>query len=223
MALSKYLVFEGTDGSGKTTLAEMVCSVLPDPKIITKEPGSPWIPLCVDIRQEILHNASQSKDPLTYAYLFAADTKLHMEKLVIPALKEGKWVVSDRSVMSDYAYRPTVGEDIRKNNFENFIRQKPLVFFIDVNDEIALSRMKDRDNPNEFEKAHVIDKLAELRFNYLTNSKRKFDDYIKKYPTLHEGVWYNIDNSGNLNQAFMQIMGLIIGHFPEYNHLLRIT
>lgn len=222
MALSKYLVFEGTDGSGKTTIAEMVFSVLPEPKIFTKEPGSPHIPLCVDIRKEILHNASQSKDPLMYAYLFAADTKLHMEKIVIPSLQEGKWVVSDRSVLSDYAYRPYHGENIRLENFQNFMRQFPMVFLVDVADQIAAQRMKDRSNANEFEKAHVVDKLAELRYNYSKHSKKIFDEWLEKYPS-EKAVWYNIDNSGNLNQAFMQVMGLIIGHFPEYNHLLRIT
>jgi dTMP kinase len=222
MALSKYLVFEGTDGSGKTTVAEKVFEALPNPKIFTKEPGSPHVPLCMDIRKEILHNASQSKDPLLYAYLFAADTKVHMERVVIPALKDGQWVVSDRSVMSDYAYRPRDGEDIRQENFENFMRQHPMVFLVDVPDQIAAQRMKERSAANEFEKAHVVDKLAELRYNYHQGSRKKFNEWVGKY-SHHVGVWYNIDNSETVHQAFMQVMGLVIGHFPEYNYLLRIT
>jgi dTMP kinase len=222
MALSKYLVFEGTDGSGKTTVAERVFTALPEPKVFTKEPGSPHIPLCMDIRKEILHNASQSKDPLMYAYLFAADTKIHMERVVKPALEDGKWVVSDRSVMSDYAYRPRDGEKIRQDNFENFMRQHPIVFLVDVPDYVAGQRMRDRSAANEFEKAHVVDKLKELRHNYYQHSKRKFDEWIGQY-SHHEGMWYNIDNSGTVHQALMQVMGLVIGHFPEFNHLLRFT
>ena len=222
MALSKYLVFEGTDGSGKTSIAEKVFEALPNPKIYTKEPGSPHVPLCMDIRQEILHNASQSKDPLLYAYLFAADTKIHMEKVVIPALEEGQWVVSDRSVMSDYAYRPRDGEDIRQHNFENFMRQHPVVFMVDVPDQIAGQRMKERSAANEFEKAHVVNKLKELRYNYHQHSKKKFVEWTSAY-SHHEGVWHDIDNSGTIHQSFMQVMGFVIGYFPDYNHLLRIT
>jgi len=222
MALSKYLVFEGTDGSGKSTIAEKVFTALPEPKLFTKEPGSPHIPLCMDIREEILHNAAQSKDPLMYSYLFAADTKIHMERIVKPALKDGVWVVSDRSVLSDYAYRPRDGENIRQENFENFMDQHPLVFMVDVDDKIAGQRMKSRSEANEFEKAHVVDKLRELRYNYYRHSKTKFDEWVARWPH-REGMWYNIDNSGTVHQAFMQIMGLVIGHFPEFNYLLRLT
>jgi dTMP kinase len=222
MALGKYIVFEGTDGSGKTTLAEMVHAALPNPKIFTKEPGSPHIPLCVDIRKEILHSAKQKRDALTYAYLFAADTKLHMEALVIPCLKEGQWVVSDRSVMSDYAYRPRDGESIRQENFENFMKQKPIVFFIDVHDGIALQRMNNRNDANEFEKEHVVHRLAELRYNYTAYSQKKFHEWVEKF-SIHEGAWYNIDNSGDINIAFMQIMGLVVGHFPELHYILKTS
>jgi dTMP kinase len=222
VALSKYLVFEGTDGSGKTTVAERVFEALPEPKIFTKEPGSPHIPLCMDIREEILHNASQSKDPLMYAYLFAADTKIHMERVVKPALKNGKWVVSDRSVMSDFAYRPRDGNNIRQENFDNFMRQHPMVFMVDVPDKIASQRMKSRSAANEFEKAHVVDKLKELRHNYYMYSMAKFNEWVDKY-THNEGMWYIIDNTRTVHQAFMQVMGLVIGHFPEFNYLLRLT
>ena len=222
MTLSKYLVFEGTDGSGKTTVAETVFAALPEPKVYTKEPGSPHIPLCMDIRREILHNASQSKDPLTYAYLFAADTKIHMERVVKPALADGKWVVSDRSVMSDYAYRPRDGENIRQDNFENFMRQHPIVFLVDVPDQVAAQRMKDRAEANEFEKAHVVDKLAALRYNYGEYSKKKFEEWVNAF-SQNKGAWHTIDNSGTITQSFMQVMGFVIGHFPKYHHLLRIT
>ena len=50
----KYFVFEGVDGSGKTTLAHMLFDKLPHPKLFTKEPGTPHIEFCVSVRKLIL-------------------------------------------------------------------------------------------------------------------------------------------------------------------------
>lgn len=219
MSLNKYIVFEGTDGSGKTSISDAIYNWLPGPKVKTKEPGSPLVPLCVSIREEILHNASQSKDPLTYAYLFAADTKIHMERVVKPYLKDDAWVVSDRSVMSDYAYRPHDGDEIRQHNFENFIAQKPLVFFVDADPGVCGQRMQDRGNLNEFEKSHVIDKIVGIRGAYLTTAWTKFTRHVP----ADEGMWYNIDNNGKLEVAIMQTMAVIVGCFPELHYLLRVS
>ena len=217
---SKYIVFEGTDGSGKTTLSQMVAALIPGGKIITKEPGSEHVQLCIDIREEILNASADGRDPTFYAYLFAADTKLHMEKVVKPALETGHWVISDRSVMSDYAYRPRHGEPIRRNNFLNFMRQHPIVFFIDTDPDTCASRMEERDDLNEFEKAHVLGKIAVIRDAYLSESLGRFAEGVKE----HEwpAYWYNIDNNGLAITAFKQIVGLLSYHFPEFTEYMHI-
>jgi len=219
----RYIIFEGTDGSGKTTLLNMVAQAIPDPHkmVVTKEPGTPHIQLCIDIREEILNASAAGRDPEFYAYLFAADTKLHMEKVVKPALANDQWVISDRSVMSDYAYRPRDGGAIREDNFKNFMRQHPVVFFIDTHPDICATRMKERDDANEFEKAHVIGKVKELNQSYKYHSHKKFDEQANKY-SWTQGFWHEINNDGPAIIAFTQIMCHIVAHFPEYYYLIEL-
>ena len=220
--MNKYLVFEGTDGSGKTSISNAIYEWLPEPKIKTKEPGSPHIPLCKQIREEILHNASQSKDPLLYAYLFAADTKLHMEKVVKPHLEAGSWVVSDRSVLSDFAYRPSQGDNVREHNLHNFVRQGPLVFFVDADPNVCAERMRQRGNLNEFEKAHVLNKIREIRTHYLHTSFKRYHGILGKLGLEKQSMWYNIDNNSELEVSITQTMATIVSHFPELHYLLQI-
>jgi len=220
MQPSKYIVFEGTDGSGKTTLSSMIAALIPGGKIVTKEPGSEHVQLCIDLREEILNASAEGRDPEYYAYLFAADTKLHMEKVVKVALKTGHWVISDRSVMSDYAYRPRHGEKIRHSNFLNFMRQFPIVFFIDADPQVCAARMKERDDTNEFEKAHVLGKIDKIRSAYLNESLPRFVETAidHKYPAY----WYNISNNGSAIIAFKQIVGILAFHFPEFTEFMHI-
>lgn len=221
MQPSKYIVFEGTDGSGKTTLSSMVAALIPGSKVVTKEPGSPHIQLCVDIREEILGASADGRDDEFYAYLFAADTKLHMEKVVKPALDRGDWVISDRSVMSDYAYRPKGGTDkIREGNLMNFMRQFPIVFFIDTEPDTCASRMIKRDDMNEFEKAHVLGKIDKIRHAYLDESLIRFMQVRIDYE--YPAYWYNIDNNSMAITAFKQIIGLLGYHFPEFTEYMHI-
>ena len=219
---NKYIVFEGTDGSGKTTLSSMIADLIPNDKVVTKEPGSPHVQLCVDIREEILNHAGLhiDRDPEFYAYLFAADTKLHMERVVKPALNAGKWVVSDRSVMSDYAYRPQHGGDIRHANLLNFMRQFPVVFFIDADPEVCGERMQDRGDLNEFEKKHVLGKIDKIRNGYV-NSKEQFEETANDIAA--PARWYTVDNNGPIEIAFKQIVGLLAYNFPEFTDVIDVV
>ena len=190
-----YIVFEGVDGSGKTTLAEMLFDFLPGPKIFTKEPGSPHSSFCVDIRKMILDGAAQDISKHTYAYLFAADREEHMRRVVMPALQEGKWVVSDRSVISDFAYRPMHGNHVRRRHLKQFNSLDPMVFYVDVDTDTCIKRMTSRGKLNEFEKAHVINKIDDL--------KRAYENVAL---TKMLNPFFRIHNNDTLENAFGKIL-----------------
>lgn len=198
----RYIVFEGVDGSGKTTLAKMLYDRLPNPKVFTKEPGSPLSDFCVGIRGMILDGAAQDISKHTFAYLFAADREEHMRRVVIPSLKEGKWVVSDRSVISDFAYRPYHGDHVRRRHLKQFWAANPIVFYVDIEDDVAISRMTARGSFNEFEKAHVVGKIDKLRGAYNEVA-------MKKSP-----VWHHIDNNVALEKSWKQVE-LVLGNIYE--------
>ena len=100
---SRYIVFEGNDGSGKTTIAKAIYDKLPGEKIYTKEPGSPLLPFCQEIRKIIIHGKDYNIDDITYAHLFYSDAHENIRQVVQPALATGRWVISDRSVLSNKA------------------------------------------------------------------------------------------------------------------------
>ena len=209
---SKYIVFEGTDGSGKTTIAKAVYDALPGDKLFTKEPGSPLSDFCIAVRRLILDGSGEDIDPITYAYLFAADTYEHQTKIVIPALKEGKWVVSDRSVLSDFAYRPDTGDHIRFHNYQRFLSLNPRVFWIDATPSVCEHRMLAvRDEPlNEFEKAHVRGKLDKLHGAYY----RAFNE-DRKVPAGDFRSWHHVPNNHDLQSAIGTVKDFLSMLFEE--------
>lgn len=100
-----WIVFEGIDGVGKSTLIDSVSKELERrgyPVVRTGEPGG--TPLGREIRQQ-LHFSQDHPVPLAEYLLFAADRAQHMSRIVLPALAAKKVVICDRSADSSLAYQ----------------------------------------------------------------------------------------------------------------------
>lgn len=99
-----YIALEGIDGSGKTTQVEKLAEYFEKQGkevIKTREPRNDG--LVGSIVRKIL--SEQIKVPsVALQYLFSADRAIHHEKIVIPALKSGKVVISDRCFWSAIPY-----------------------------------------------------------------------------------------------------------------------
>ncbi|NOQ49820.1 MAG: hypothetical protein GQ553_04085, partial [Nitrosomonadaceae bacterium] len=117
---------------------------------------------------------------------------------VIPALKRGEWVVSDRSVLSDFAYRPDTGDHIRFHNYQRFLGMNPKVFWIDAKPGVCKRRMTDirEEELNEFEIKHVIGKLTDIRNAYY----RAFNE-DQKIPTGDHRSWHHVPNNMMIESA----------------------
>jgi dTMP kinase len=170
----KLIVVEGADGVGKSSVVEGIFRKLPDPKISTREPGSPHIEVNKEIRE--LVKKYPDLQPETYARLFSADTFEHLYGLVIPKLKEGSWVVSDRSVISDYAYRPLAGDEVRRMNMEQLLLLEPLVIYVVADPTICMKRLKDRGIPlTHFEVDEYGSKITKTMHDYQKHALPKLD------------------------------------------------
>lgn len=140
-----FICVEGLDGCGKTTQTKLLVERLEKKgydAIYTAEPSGGKIGSL--IREYCLHGETRVSS-IVEALLFAADRFEHVEKEVIPALNEGKLVVSDRYVYSSLAYQGAAGLDlewIEKIN-EHAIRPH-LAVFIDVEPETVIQRLKPR-------------------------------------------------------------------------------
>lgn len=105
-ARARFLSVEGGEGVGKSTqiaaLADALRAAGHD-VMVTREPGG--TPGAEDIRQLLLSGGSQRWGARAEALLFAAARSDHVERLIKPALKSGKWVISDRFLDSSRAYQ----------------------------------------------------------------------------------------------------------------------
>ena len=102
----KFITFEGIDGCGKSTQLRLLESYLAARDVAyvsTREPGG--TALGRRIRAVLLDVTDEPVEPLTELLLFAADRAQHVRQLILPALAEGKIVLSDRHYDATMAYQ----------------------------------------------------------------------------------------------------------------------
>ncbi|ABD46241.1 dTMP kinase [Neorickettsia sennetsu] len=98
-----FIVLEGIDGSGKSTQVKLLSKFLAKdgyPCVLTREPGG--TSFAESLRSMILHDPI---DPMARLLLIVSARVDHYNKVILPALKEGKVVVCDRFIYSTLAYQ----------------------------------------------------------------------------------------------------------------------
>ncbi len=148
-----FIVFEGLDGSGKSSLIAAVNAELQKGGIktfLSREPGG--TPLGEEIRELILRNrldASQAPTARAELLLYEASRHQHVERVIKPQLAAGSWVLCDRFTASSLAFqgqgREISWEDVHwLNQFATEGLQPDLTFLIDVSLETSQQRMSKR-------------------------------------------------------------------------------
>jgi dTMP kinase len=110
-----FIAFEGINGCGKTTLYRSVSERLRKAGhrvCDTREPGG--TPLGVELRKLLLEWTGEKKSDRAELLLFAADRAEHVDKVIRPALAEGKWVLCDRFLHSTITFQGH-GRGIRRD------------------------------------------------------------------------------------------------------------
>jgi dTMP kinase len=137
-----FICIEGLDGCGKTTQAKLLAKKLRKSHnaIYTAEPSRGKIGTF--IRKRCLYGEKRLST-VVEALLFAADRVEHVENEVLPALQQGRLVISDRYVYSSLAYQGAAGLSIEWIEQINEHTLKPdLAVFIDVDPKIVMRRLK---------------------------------------------------------------------------------
>lgn len=101
-----FVVFEGIDGSGKTTQARLLYERLKRNKravIYTDEPGATLKGF--QIRSLLLEKDGEDLDPVAEFFLFEADRAQHVSQIIKPNLEKGFDVICDRFSASTFAYQ----------------------------------------------------------------------------------------------------------------------
>lgn len=101
-----FLVFEGLDGSGKSTLIQFLTQEIAacgHKFTLTREPGG--TPLAEEIRHLLLRTEKESPVAPTELLLYAASRAQHVAKVIRPAIENGIWVICDRFTASTVAFQ----------------------------------------------------------------------------------------------------------------------
>ena len=137
-----FVTFEGIDRSGKTTQARLLCDALGDDALGVREPGGTEAGERV---RAILKDPSVPLSPETEALLFAAARAELVSERILPALAEGRVVVSDRFLDSSLAYQGGARglgiEDVdRVNRFATRALRPDLTFLLEITPAEAAAR-----------------------------------------------------------------------------------
>lgn len=144
-----FIVLEGPDGSGKTTQAHLLAERLSSdgyPSIATEEPGGTETGRYI---REIILNPSIHVSPKTELFLFLADRAEHVQRVIKPALDEGKIVVCSRYIYSTLVYQGLVRKVapteflLNMNKYATNELVPDIVFYIDVDPEKTLFKAKE--------------------------------------------------------------------------------
>lgn len=169
----KFIVFEGPDGSGKTTIIKKVKEILEEKDLeicYYREPGGTDI--SEKIRSIIIDNDNNMMDAKTEALLFASSRAQLVAEKIIPDLKQGKIVICDRFVMSSLLYQG-LGRNLGIENIKNIndfatAGIKPdLTLFFNIDYKTALERKRANFSP---------DRLENEDFSF---HKKIFDGYLE--------------------------------------------
>ncbi|WP_319557430.1 dTMP kinase [Thiomicrorhabdus sp.] len=146
----QFITLEGTEGGGKSTNLQYICTWLQEKGIevvITREPGGTEIGEA--IRGILLNPEYKTMQADTELLLMFAARAQHLQEKILPALGQGKWVVSDRFTDASYAYqgaaRGMAYERIQQ--IETWVQQgvQPnMTFVFDLPIEIGMARVASR-------------------------------------------------------------------------------
>ena len=169
-----FIVIEGTDGSGTTTQAERLEKRLRDEGrevYLTREPtdGPAGAMIRLALARRLVHSKDagelQSFEPHTLALLFAADRMDHLHNDIIPKLKIGVTVISDRYYLSSYAFQGLDVDIEWLQKINSHCLRPDLTIFLNVDSAICYKRIQRRRWHVELFEEQV--KIEEVRQNYL--------------------------------------------------------
>ncbi len=159
-----FYVFEGLDGTGKSTLSRLLLDRLFSkdvPCICFAEPTR--YESGMYLRKFLSGEIELSPEKQIEAFL--ADREVSLERNILPALAEKKIVLLDRYMYSTAAYQ--AGEkysakEILQKNLERGFPEPELVFYLELAPEKALARLQNRDTAVErFETLSALQKIAD--------------------------------------------------------------
>ncbi len=168
-----FIVFEGLDGSGKSTLIrglEQELLALGQNLKLTREPGG--TPLAEDIRNLLLRTGAEVPVAATELLLYAASRAQHVAGVIQPALKKGEWVLCDRFSASSVSFQSFARGVDRKsvdwlNTFAQQTTEPDLNVLVDVTVDESERRQTQRQGTGQ-------------KADRMESEKREFHEKVRR-------------------------------------------
>ena len=203
---AKFITLEGIEGSGKTSSIKSITDLLDNKNtnyVVTREPGGSSIGS--ELRSILLDTNTEISSEVELM-LMLADRKDHVEQVILPNLKTGNWVISDRFMDSSFAYQGG-GRKLDKKMIDSFSRSlnlpiPDLTLLFNVSVEISLLRVKARGNLDRFEQEEIdfhnrireaYLELAEQNVNriQIIDSSQAIEDMLKSVEEKFNNLFFN--------------------------------
>ena len=200
-----FITLEGGEGSGKTTIAELIqkeLAVRGIDCILTREPGG--IDIAEQIREVILKKENTAMDARCEALLYAAARRQHLVEKVLPALEAGKVVLCDRFVDSSLVYQGIarkigIQEVYNMNLFAIGDIMPDATIFFDIEPEAGLARIA----KNESREVNRLD-LESIEFHHMVH-----DGYVQISKLFPDRI-KTIDASKTIEEVKEDVLKLVL-------------
>ena len=200
-----FITFEGTEGSGKTSVIKGVEQYLKEAGydvLVTREPGG--IKISEQIRNIILDKDNTEMDPITEALLFAASRRQHLIERIFPAVAQNKIVLCDRYLDSSLVYQGIARKiglervnELNQLATEGFL--PVLTVFIDVPPHIGLERVF------AARKIQDVNRLDLEKLEFHTMIYNGYKSLLDRYPERFK----SIDGTKPLKEVIEDALNLI--------------
>lgn len=196
MTRGKFIILEGGEGSGKTTIIECLKKELPD-IIYTQDPGGTKVGK--RIREILMSQDTAGIDALTELFLFLAVRARLISEVIVPALAAGKNMISNRFALSSIAYqiygrqKPELLPFLGSISNTMLLNCRPdATILLDVTPEIGIARVHTRpEEPTRFDK-ETLDFHTRVREGYKKHIGEFGTPFIIDADKPLEEVWTEV-------------------------------